>query len=541
MKNSNADYVFINGKIITVNENDDIAEALVVSGNKIIFVGNNDDAMKYAVEGTEVIDLEGNTMTPGFIDTHAHTMMSGMNKNTFPDLDPSKAPNLDALYKITEESSHDLKPGEWLIMWGYDELRMDVPEHPNRYRLDEIVPNNPVLACRCDGHSGVANTKALETAGFFTDKIKKYRKNEIGYTDSAMNGYLADTAYYDLWSYAEIDVDKLVNALEEESKVNLKAGITGTNDAGGFSRLSNRGYMEAVKQGKFKMRATVMSWSMMGKEHYFEDARMYKELGFGSYIGNDRLKFGLMKIMIDGGSSGPGCAVIEGYSHDPDNHGTLLLTQDEINDFVLEMHKTGHQVTAHASGDKAVEMWLDAIELAQKKYPREDPRHRVEHACIMSEHLVDRMKDLGVIPTPNPGFITLNADRYLKFFGKRCEMLYPLKTYLEKGVKCTLASDNPIIPENPMYSIAAAMIRGPFEGGVVVGENQKIGFLDAVRMHTYNAAYSTFDDDRIGSLEEGKLADLAVFEGNLMEIEPACLPDAKCILTMVDGEIVHRI
>lgn len=541
MKNEyrKADYIFINGKIITVNEYDEIASAVVVSDNKIAYVGSSEGAMTYAVPETVVYDLSGKTVTPGFIDAHCHTAFTGLIKHAFVDIGPAVAPTIDTLLSIVENHMKHIEPGKWVVFWGYDEIRMVDNRHPRLDEIDQLTPNNPVLVGRCDGHTGVYNSKAMEVCNINKDTISKYNSNEVQMTNGEFNGLFSDRAYYDMWNYVEIDPAAVVQGLKIESDDNVRVGVTSVHDAGGYGRITNYGYKKAIEQGIFKLRVKPMPFSMLGKDSYLRDIRSYLDLGFGTYVGNDRLKFGLMKVMIDGGSSLPTCAMKEPYSHKPDDYGTLSMSVEEVDQIVLDLHKTGHQITAHAVGDRAVEIWLDAIEKAQKAFPREDCRHRIEHGCVMNDELIARVKELGVIPIPNPRFIHLNGDRYITFFGDRVNSVFPMNSYLEAGIPCAIGTDNPIIDENPLLGISSSITRKS-STGAEVGSGQKVGILDAIRMYTYNGAYATFDEDKLGSVEAGKLADLVVFNGDLLNSDAEQLEKMECVLTMIDGEIVYQ-
>lgn len=538
-KYKKADYIFINGQIITVNEQNEIVSAVVVSDNKIAYAGSDQEALTYAVPETIVMDLSGKTLTPGFIDAHCHTALTGLIRHAFVDISPEAAPAINDLLSIVESHAKNAEPGKWIVFWGYDEIRMADKRHPRLDEIDRLTPNNPVLVGRCDGHTGLYNSKAMEACNINPDTISKYNQLEVQMEGGKLNGLFSDRAYYDMWNFIEIDPDAVVSGLKVESDINVRFGVTSVHDAGGYGKITNRGYKNAIDQGLFKLRVTPMSFSMLGKESYLKDTRNYAELGLGTYMGNNRLKFGLLKIMIDGGSSLPSCAVKEAYSHKPDDYGTLAMAPEEVEEIVLDLHKTGHQVAAHVVGDRAVEIFLDAIEKAQKAYPRKDCRHRIEHGCVMNDQLIARVKALGVIPIPNPRFIHLNGDRYTTFFGERVRTLFPMKSYLETGIPCAIGTDNPIISENPLLGVSSSLSRKS-STGAEVGSEQRVGILDAIRMYTYNGAHAAFDENKLGSIEPGKLADLAVFDGDLLNASPEELEKTECILTMIDGEIVYQ-
>lgn len=244
--------------------------------------------------------------------------------------------------------------------------------------------------------------------------------------------------------------------------------------------------------------------------------------------------------MLDGSSSGPSCAVIDGYSHDPSDHGLQCWEQEEADELILEAHKAGFQVTAHAVGDKAVTIMLNAVEKAQKAFPRTDCRHRIEHCGLTNPELIKRIKDLEIVPISNPSFITINGSDYIRYYGDRVNYMFALKSYLDSGIITAIGSDAPVTNPNPMNSFYNALTRKDMKSKEVVGEGQKISVLDTVRMFTYNGAYVNFEEDKKGSLEPGKLADIAVLSEDILSYDPEKIQDVTVDYTILDGEIVYK-
>jgi hypothetical protein len=244
--------------------------------------------------------------------------------------------------------------------------------------------------------------------------------------------------------------------------------------------------------------------------------------------------------MLDGSSSGPSSATRKPYSHDPDLKGILVWSQDEVDEEVSKIHEAGYQVTAHAVGDMAVEIMVNAIEKAMKQFPRDNPRHRIEHCGIIDPELISRIKQLGIVPISNPGFIELNGKDYNRYYGERVNYMFPLKSYLEAGIITAIGSDAPVIHPNPMLGIFGALSRQDGKSGEVVGGMQKISILDAIRMYTYNGAYASFEEKIKGSIEVGKLADLVVLSKDITKTPITRIKDVSVDYTMIDGEIVYQ-
>lgn len=536
-----ADYVFYNGVVATVNPEDEVVSGLAVAGNRILAAGPDEEMLALAGEGTRMIDLGGRTLTPGIIDAHAHIAVGGVTKNVFADVSPDKAPDLPSLLAIVKETASRTKPGDWVVCWGYDEMRMKEKKAPSALQLDQVCPDNPLLVGRCDIHTGAFNTRGYRLCGMSPESCANYNGSEAErHPDGTLYGVFRDNAYYKMLNDVEIPAAAFVAGLAGQSVDYARVGVTSVHDAGGFGAPTNSGFRIASDSGRFKLRALPMFFSFLGQAHYVSANRCWAELGIGSYAGNDKLKYGLAKFMLDGASSTPSAAMLEPFSHTEDDYGTLSLNTEDIEELVLALHRSGCQVTAHAVGDRAIEMWLDLIEKAQTLYPRPDPRHRIEHCCITNDAQIKRIKELGMIPVANPRFVHLNGDRYITFYGDRIDRIFPLKSFLAAGVPCAIGTDSPIISENPLEGIATAMSRKASSGNVIAG-SQRVTFLEILRMYTYNGAYAAFEESRTGSLEPGKLADLAVFDGNLLESMPEDIEKTNCVFTMVDGEILHDI
>ena len=297
---------------------------------------------------------------------------------------------------------------------------------------------------------------------------------------------------------------------------------------------------EACRKGLIHTRIRPMIFDMFGKESGKKYIRDFIATGIHTGCGDEHFKIGPTKIMLDGSSSGPSCAVIDGYSHDPQNHGIQVWQQDEADEIVMEAHCAGFQVTAHAVGDKAVTIMLNAIEKAQKAYPRTDCRHRIEHCGITNPELIRRIAELGVIPISNPSFITINGSDYNRYYGDRVNYLFALRSYLNHGIITAIGSDAPVTHPNPMNSFFAALNRKDIKTRDNVGSGQKVTVKELVRMFTYNGAYVSFEEDIKGSLEPGKLADIVILDQDLLTYDPENITDVKVKYTLIDGQIVYQ-
>ena len=261
--------------------------------------------------------------------------------------------------------------------------------------------------------------------------------------------------------------------------------------------------------------------------------------GIFTGLGDHKFKIGPVKLFLDGSSSGPTIWTRQPYTSDPNNYGIYYFNQEEVDEAMIKAHKEGWQITVHAQGDAAIDMILNTIEKANELYPRPDARHRIEHAGLATKDLVKRMKEQGVIPTPNPAFNFEYGDSYVKNYGERGENYYPLGDLLKAGIPAAIASDCPVTDFSPLRGIHSAMTRKTKEGRELAPK-QKITFMEALRMYTINGAYSSFEENVKGSIETGKLADMVLFDRSLVKTDIDKLVEAKVEWTMLDGEFVYK-
>ena len=240
--------------------------------------------------------------------------------------------------------------------------------------------------------------------------------------------------------------------------------------------------------------------------------------------------------MVDGSAVGGTCALAKPCL----NGGVIYPTtfsQDELDEIFVEAHRAGFQITAHAAGDKAIETVLNSYEKAMTSFPRKDPRHRIEHSFLCPEPLIERIKNLGIIPVPNPGFLSVWGDVFEKYYGDRIDDVIPLKAFEKLGVITPFGSDALVIEEySPLFGIAAAMERRDLKSGAIIGGKHRIDLMRAIKCYTIFGAYASFEESIKGSLESGKLADMVILSDSLLDKSPEEIRDLKIFATYVDGK-----
>ncbi len=530
-----ADYVFKGGSVITVDKDNSVHSGLAVLGNKILFAGDEKDAAKLIGEQTEVIDLRGKCLIPGFIDSHLHTGVMGANALAVDCRSPGVS-SIEDIKQLIAERVKTTPKGQWIRGWGYDHSKLKEKRHPNRWDLDEVAPDHPVIITRVCAHISAHNSKSLEVAGI-NDESKDPAGGVYMRDNGHVNGVMLENAHMEAMKVAMLSHQELLNAMEVANGMLVKEGISSLHDSGGYGFVQMGAFQDAVSKGLLKVRIYSMIFSFVDNLDF---NNTYLRIGLHTGFGSQRFKIGPTKLMIDGSSSGPTAATLDGYACNPEDHGILSMRPEDVDAFILRAHKAGYQVTCHAVGDKAVTVIVDAIEKAMNEYPRQNCRHRIEHCAMINDDLVERIQRLGIVPILNPIFLYEFGDGYMVNYGKeRAYRMFSAKCFLDKGVIAAGSSDCPITFSNPILNMHLACNRET-QTGQVINSGERIGVMDALRMFTYNGAYASFEEDIKGSLEEGKLADLAVLSRDLTKVKPEELKDVVVDMTIIDGEKVYE-
>ncbi|WP_010677674.1 amidohydrolase [Bacillus timonensis] len=532
-----ADIVFMNGEVVTVDDDNSVVESVAVKGNHIIAVGSNQEIQEYISHETNVIDLHGKSVLPGFIDAHLHLTIYGTNLLGVSCIEPH-IQSLEDLFTDLQKKAEETPKGQWVRAWGFNESKLKENRFPTRQELDKVSTDHPIVIIRTCNHTSIANSRALEIAGITEDTVNPDGGIIGRDKNGALTGALIENAHMQLFEYASYTDEEIRKGMKLASDEFIQAGVTSIHDAGAYGdgAESLRIMQQAIKKKEIQVRVYAIIGSLTNSHEFVE--RVVKA-GPISGLGDDYFKIGPAKLFTDGSSVGPTIATREPYSHNSNDYGITYYSQDELNRILGEAHKKGFQITAHAQGDRAVEMVLDCIEKALEEHPRIDHRHRVEHAGISSADLQNRMQKLGVIPIPNPVFMYVNGDKYLEYYADRVNVMYPLRDFIDKGIIAAIGSDAPVTFVNPLLGIHAAVNRKSWKDQLV-GENQRIDVIEAIRAYTYNGAYASFEEAKKGSIEVGKLADLVVLDSSILHAESEKLKDIKVELTMVDGDIVFQ-
>ena len=530
-----ADIIFINGKVLTVNANNDIAEAVAVKDDKILAVGTEAEITAFRDENTKVIDLAGKSLVPGFIDSHLHMAIYGMNTLAVDCRSPG-VKSIEDIKKLLSEKAKTVPKGAWVRGWGYDHSKLAEQRHPTKEDLDEAVPDNPVMLMRACAHISVHNSKSLELGGV-TDDTPSPDGGVIGKEDGKLNGVMFENAHMDMMKVAIPSENELKTAILKANDLLISEGITQIHDPGGYGQIQFDVLRKMSENKEIDVKIYNIFFSFIDNLDFIDG---YIKKGYSKELDNEKFKIGAIKLMIDGSSSGPTAATLEPYTSNPNDCGIMAMNQEQIDDFVMRAHKAGYQVTCHAVGDKAVKAMLDALEKAFEAHPAENRRHRIEHCAIINADLLARIKKLNVVPIPQPMFLYEFGDGYVRNYGEeRVSNMFACKSYFDNDIICAGSSDCPITFSNPILGIHLAVNRIT-QSGQAISQNQKINVEQALRMFTYNGAYSCFQEEHKGSIEAGKVADLVVLSESLLDCSPEKIRDIKVETTIIDGKIVYQ-
>jgi len=312
-----ADIVFINGTVVTVNDENEICQAAAVKGNKIVYTGDNEGVKMWIGEDTEVIDLESRALLPGFIDAHAHIGMRGQNAAVIIDCGPEAAPSIDIIKDKIREAAKKAPAGTWIKATGYDQTKLEEGRHPTRDELDEAAPDHPVQLTRCCLHMGVYNTKALE-AGEITGPEMFAPGEVVTDENGRLTGLLKESACTYMWDKVVYTKEEYMESFKAGNDLFLSFGITSIHDASFYGEKTIALYQQACEEGIIKLRMYPLIYHALGRKSTTEWVDNIIATGIKGPIGNEKFRMGHVKILIDGSTSGPSCAMKEPYCHDPE-------------------------------------------------------------------------------------------------------------------------------------------------------------------------------------------------------------------------------
>jgi predicted amidohydrolase YtcJ len=525
--------IYTGGTVLTSNPEQPRADAILVTGHLIRAVGEAEELRALAGGDVETVDLDGGCLLPGFNDNHTHPLKFGESLSQV-DASPRAVSSLREILDAFREQ-HASTPGDgWLHGRGYDDTRLDIQRHPTRDELDSVTTERPMLLVRTCGHLGVANTAALNAAGI-DDTTPNPQGGEIDRDEHGRaTGLLRETAL------------KLVqHVVPEPTREDLKEhalaagrifacqGITSVADASITNADQLAAYHELARAGAMPFRVYTM--------HLIDDMLdTLHSLGVQTGFGDEWVRIGPAKVFQDGSGGGRTAAMFDAYPGQPDNRGISYYDQQELNERFAAAHAAGFQLAAHAIGDRAITMILDAYEHALGDDASSDHRARVEHCGMCTPEILDRLARLGIFAAPQPTFVHHLGDSYLRNFTERqLALAYPLHSFQEAGIRFSLSSDVPVTPCNSMINLRAAVTRKTQDNDDMA-PGQAITVESALHAYTMGGAYGSFEERIKGSIEPGKLADLVVLSEDPTTVDVESIDQIAVRRTVLHGTTIYE-
>jgi predicted amidohydrolase YtcJ len=536
-----AQQLFINGNVLTMDAENRIVEALAVRDDRIEAVGSTEEIMALAREGAEVVDLGGRTLLPGFIDAHGHFPGSGQ-KVIAADLSSppvGTATTMSDVLAALRQRAETTPAGEWVSGFNYDDTLLAEMRHPTRAELDAVSSSHPVVAMHVSGHMLVANSLALAAVGIDASTPDP-EGGVIGRMPGSQepNGLLEETARLGVMTkLQDIGVMDAYRMMKAAANEYAARGVT-TAQSGWVSKKIATGLSLFSKLGVIPQR--LILWPA---ESEFGESLLNGDYNPADY-NSDRLQMGAVKLVADGSIQGYTGYLSQPYytpyHGDATYRGYPSIPRDKLFEQVAALHKAAYQIAIHGNGDAAIEDILDAFEAAQAEHPVADPRMILVHAQMAREDQVARMKALGVTPSFFSAHTWYWGDRHRDIFlgPERAAIISPAKWAQDYGLRFSSHLDTPVTPMLPLQAVWSQVERITY-GGDVLGPEQRIGVMDALRAVTIDAAWQVFQEGNRGSLEPGKYADLVVLSGNPL-VDPMDMRELEVEQTVIGGATVYR-
>jgi predicted amidohydrolase YtcJ len=532
-----ANIILFNGKVITVDQQDNIYTAVAIQGNKILAVGSDSELLALASEnGCTFIDLQGKTVTPGLIDSHYHMMYYGA--QFWPGYLNIRYPVVTCkadLLNVISDYVKTLNAGDWVS--GNQGFTLQADEKLDRWDLDSVAPNNPVYVRHCSGQYSVVNSKALEIAGITgatpNPPSSLILHDSLGNPTGVLSHYGAENLVGKFATgYGDRSDEQRLEDIEIGQANCLQAGYTSIQDViiGNVNDIVL--YKQFDDEGRLKVRLYTMY--LVDTE---EEADAVTKLALPA--SSNLFSFNGWKLAMDGGIGGRTTLMYD-KSMTASEISYPYHTQDEMNSLVKKLHDTGYHVAVHVSGDEGIDMTLTAFEYAMQQNPRSDPRHRIEHGLFPSASAIQRMKDDNIILSTQPQWLTWYGDGFTEATNEATmNQFLKLKTILGMDVHIAFGCDVPAsIYQEPKWAFAGSVFRRTGKGTYLT-QSERLTMNEALRVHTLGSAYAGFAESTTGSLEPGKFADLVIWSHDLYTINWADLINLEAELTIVDGKIVY--
>ncbi len=542
-----ADHLFLDGRVYTLDPAQPWARAVAVTDGRIVYVGEDEEARAFRGSKTRVHDLDGQMLLPGFIDAHAHPIMTAGSSES---LSIEPADDAETIAAKVARYARDHPEHAVLRGFGFSAGQFG-PAGPHRRVLDTAVPDRPVILIDDGGHSAWANSRALELLGVDRDTPdpipgSHYYKRDA---DGEPTGWMLESQTFmpSLVRLGAGSVDQTVEGAEDLFALWSSVGVTTIFDAG-MSAFEAQGFEALARLDREQRLPFRIVASHMIQHPDQLDGAIERFEALRGLHASDRVRVGSIKIHNDGTLQARTAAMLAPYVGEPDNRGGVLLEPQVLGAFVTRAHDAGADLHIHAIGDRAVRDALDAVEQARARTGRHDVRVTMCHVEVVADEDLARFAALGVIVQTTPVWHVPPGAPTARALGpERVARLERFAPLVRDGVRVTFGSNFPasgtIRGISPLHNIEAALTRQAFrdsDGEILGGPEQRLSLPTLLRGYTLDAAYQLRLEDELGSIEVGKRADLIVLDRNLFEEDRTAIHRAKVRLTMVEGEVVHE-
>jgi len=518
---------FINGNIYVSFDPLRKVTGLVTCGKYILYSGESEKAERLVktLNGL-LVDLEGLTVMPGFIDVHMHLDMLAVSLNS---IDLRGVESIESLKKRLREHYEKHLDSAWIIGRGWDQELFKEGRWPSRFDLDEAVSDKPVLLERVCGHAAVVNTKALNIVCSNIDVSRD--PNFLRSKDGSLTGVIVEDAVKLFREYYQSSFSEMLKALDNSLKYTASLGVTTI----GFMSCdaTSLRLLQILKESRrlpVKVRV------------YLKDTLVHtlSSLGMRRGFGDDTLKIMGVKIFADGSLGARTAWLSEAYSDLQETCGMPTIKEEKLKEIIYECHKAGLQLAVHAIGDKAIDTVIGSFRLIGNEFS--NYRHRIEHASVLRPEQIEKIAKLGLLTAVQPHFIISDWWAVKRVGEKRASWLYPFKSLIENQVKIGFSTDCPVEPLNPWETVYAAISRGKREGIELskYTSDEALALPEALHYYTKGAAYFFFEEENTGALEPGKYADFIALDKDPFEVSLDELLSIKTLLTVISGRVVYQ-
>lgn len=537
--------VYFGGPIFTMNVTNDVVEALAVKGDSILAVGKKKDVLAAAGPKPQLVDLKGKVLIPGMIDGHSHFPVGAHRELTMVNLNVpplGTVTDIASMQALLRARAPKVKEGDWIVGYNYNDLAMKEQRHPTLQDLDAVSTTQPIFVRHVTGHLGVCNSLGLKLAGITETSPNpdggRFRRDAQGKLDGVLEGPSAQAPVNKI--LPPVTEAQQMTAIAHDGRTYASAGITTSNNGG--SPSVDEYLLKASDNGTLPIRVVI--WPAGRNDKILAS---YGKKRSGAVLDKKGLVIlGAAKLFADGSPQGYTAWFSQPYfkqlpGKPADFRGfPVFKSRDELFALVKKLHDDNWQISTHTNGDQAIQDVMDAYTAALAANPRKDHRHVLNHCQFCRPDQVPVIAKMGFIPSYFVTHTWFWGDLHREMIAgpERAAHISPLKAALDHKIPFALHNDTPVTPISPLMDVFSAVTRLT-SSGKVLGPDQRIGVMEALRGVTINAARMYFLEKTLGSLEKGKLADMVILDADPTRVKPEALKDITVQETIVGGKSVY--